>query len=33
MAGKTLRHHALDQILAGKTTVSEVMSITSQVED
>ena len=33
MAGKTLRHHALDQVLAGKTTVSEVMSITSQVED
>jgi len=33
MARKTLRHHALDLALEGKTTVSEVMSITSQVED
>jgi len=33
MTGKTLRHHALDKALEGKTTVSEVMSITSQVED
>ncbi|MGH8757471.1 MAG: GspE/PulE family protein, partial [Burkholderiales bacterium] len=33
MAGKTLRHHALSLALEGKTTVSEVMSITSQVED
>lgn len=33
LARKTLRHHALDLALEGKTTVSEVMSITSQVED
>ncbi|MGH8757256.1 MAG: GspE/PulE family protein, partial [Burkholderiales bacterium] len=33
MSGKTLRHHALSLALEGKTTVSEVMSITSQVED
>ena len=33
MAGKMLRHHALSLAMEGKTTVSEVMSITSQVED
>jgi len=33
MAGNTLRHHALDLAFEGKTTVSEVMSITSQLED
>ena len=33
MAGKTLRHHALGLALEGKTTISEVMRITSQLED
>jgi MSHA biogenesis protein MshE len=33
MAGNTLRHHALSLAFEGKTTVSEVMSITSQLED
>ena len=33
MAGKMLRHYALKLALECKTTVSEVMSITSQVED
>jgi MSHA biogenesis protein MshE len=33
MAGNTLRHHALSLAFEGKTTVSEVMGITSQLED
>ncbi|MBI2313133.1 MAG: Flp pilus assembly complex ATPase component TadA [Betaproteobacteria bacterium] len=33
MRGRTLRDHALDLIRRGKTTVAEVMSITSQLED
>jgi len=33
MAGKTLRHHGLDMVFAGKTTLFEVMRITTQAED
>ncbi|MGH8750779.1 MAG: GspE/PulE family protein [Burkholderiales bacterium] len=33
MLGKTLRHHALDLVLQGRTSVSEAMHITSRQED
>ncbi|WP_076591661.1 GspE/PulE family protein [Herminiimonas arsenitoxidans] len=33
MAGRTLRHHAVELIITGKTTVSEAMRITNQFED
>ena len=33
MAGQTLRRHAVELIVAGKTTVSEAMRITSQIDD
>ena len=33
MKGNSLRDHALDLVKQGRTTVAEVMSITSQLED
>jgi MSHA biogenesis protein MshE len=33
MAGKTIRHYAVQLVLAGKTTVSEGMRVTNQFED
>jgi len=33
MHGQTLRSHALDLVLAGKTTISEAIRISSQLED
>jgi MSHA biogenesis protein MshE len=33
LAGRTLRRHAVELVVAGKTTVSEAMRINSQFED
>jgi MSHA biogenesis protein MshE len=33
LLGKTMRKHALELVLQGKTTLSEVMRITTQLED
>jgi MSHA biogenesis protein MshE len=33
MAGQTLRRHAVALVVAGKTTVSEAMRVSSQFED
>jgi MSHA biogenesis protein MshE len=33
MAGRSMRHHAVQLVLAGKTTVSEAIRISSELED
>jgi MSHA biogenesis protein MshE len=33
MAGETLRRHAVQLVVAGRTTISEAMRISNQAED
>jgi MSHA biogenesis protein MshE len=33
MAGETLRRHAVQLVVQGRTTVSEAMRISNQIED